>query len=183
MGPLGTNLSETLIDIYMYIFHPRKRIWKFRLENGGHVIAASMCWYVLPSMTIGAVLTNLTIQQSCYILFATRLIHDDIRGIFHDDVIKWKHFPRYWPFVRGIHRWPVDSPHKGQWRGALMFSLMCVRTNGWINSWYAGDLRRHMAHCDVTVMLKVNSFGFEGTAIAYCSMSCWLWKNSIMILM
>ena len=23
----------------------------------------------------------------------------------HDDVIKWKHFPRYWPFVRGIHRW------------------------------------------------------------------------------
>ena len=22
----------------------------------------------------------------------------------HDDVIKWKHFPRYWPFVRGIHR-------------------------------------------------------------------------------
>ena len=26
---------------------------------------------------------------------------------FHDDVIKWKHFPRYWPFVRGIHRSPV----------------------------------------------------------------------------
>ena len=23
-------------------------------------------------------------------------------GVFHDDVIKWKHFPRYWPFVRGI---------------------------------------------------------------------------------
>ena len=44
----------------------------------------------------------------------------------HDDVIKWKHFPRYWPFVRGIHRSPVNSPHKGQWRGALMFSLICV---------------------------------------------------------
>ena len=43
----------------------------------------------------------------------------------HDEVIKWKHFPRYWPFVRGIHRWPVNSPHKGQWRGALMFSLIC----------------------------------------------------------
>ena len=39
----------------------------------------------------------------------------------YDDVIKWKHFPRYWPFVRGIHRSPVNSPHKGQWRGALMF--------------------------------------------------------------
>ena len=21
--------------------------------------------------------------------------------------------PHYWPFVKGIHRWPVDSPHKG----------------------------------------------------------------------
>ena len=39
----------------------------------------------------------------------------------HYDVIKWKHFPCYWPFVRGIHRSPVNSPHKGQWRGALMF--------------------------------------------------------------
>ena len=47
----------------------------------------------------------------------------------HDDVIKWKHFPRNWPFVWGIHRSPVNSPHKGQWRGALMFSLICV----WIN--------------------------------------------------
>ena len=43
----------------------------------------------------------------------------------HDDVIKWKHFPRYWPFVRGNHRSPVTSPHKGQWRGTLMFSLIC----------------------------------------------------------
>ena len=39
----------------------------------------------------------------------------------HDDVIKWKHFPRYWPFVRGIHLSPVDSIHKGQWRGVWCF--------------------------------------------------------------
>ena len=70
----------------------------------------------------------------------------------HDDVIKWKHFPRYWPFVRGIHRSPVISPHKGQWRGALMFSLICVWTNGWVNNCEAGDLRRYRAHHDVTVM-------------------------------
>ena len=49
----------------------------------------------------------------------------------HDDVIKWKHFPRYWPFVRGIHRSPVNSPHNGQWRGALMFSLICTWIDGW----------------------------------------------------
>ena len=70
----------------------------------------------------------------------------------HDDVIKWKHFPRYWPFVRGIHRSPVNSPHKGQWRGALMFSLICVWINGWVNNREAGDLRRYCAHYDVIVM-------------------------------
>ena len=71
----------------------------------------------------------------------------------HDDVIKWKHFPRYWPFVRGIHRGPVNSPHKGQWRGALRFSLICVWINGWVNNGEAGDLRRYRTHYDVTVMM------------------------------
>ena len=70
----------------------------------------------------------------------------------HDDVIKWKHFPRYWPFVRGIHRSPVNSPHKGQWRGALICSLICVWINGWVNNREAGDLRRYRAHYDVSVM-------------------------------
>ena len=70
----------------------------------------------------------------------------------HNDVIKWKHFPRYWAFVRWIHRSPVKSPHKGQWRGALMFSLICTRINGWANNRDAGDLRRHRADCDVIVM-------------------------------
>ena len=70
----------------------------------------------------------------------------------HDDVIKWKHFPRYWPFVRGIHRSTVNSPHKGQWRGAFVFSLICVWINGWINNREAGDLRRYHARYDVIVM-------------------------------
>ena len=43
-------------------------------------------------------------------------------------------------------------PHKGRWRGALMFSLICAWTNGWANDRDAGDLRRHRAHYDVTVM-------------------------------
>ena len=74
----------------------------------------------------------------------------------HDDVIKWKHFPRYWPFKRGIHRSPVNYPHKGQWRGALMFSLICVWINGWVNNGEAGDLRRYRAYYDVTVMKNIN---------------------------
>ena len=64
--------------------------------------------------------------------------------LFHDDVIEWKHFPRYWPFVQGIH--------KGQWRGALVFSLICAWINGWVNNREAGNLNRHRAHYDVIVM-------------------------------
>ena len=73
----------------------------------------------------------------------------------HDDVIKWKHFPRYWPFVRGIHRSPVNSPHKGQWRGALMCSLICAWINGWVNNRAAGDMRRHCAHYYVIVVYHI----------------------------
>ena len=58
----------------------------------------------------------------------------------HDDVIKWKHFPRYWPFVRGINRSPVDYPHKGQCRGALML--------------FDRDLRRNRTHYCVSVIWK-----------------------------
>ena len=72
----------------------------------------------------------------------------------YDDVIKWKHFPPSWPFVRGIHRFPANSPHKGQWQWALMFSFICVWINGWVNNCKAGDLRRYHTHYDVTVMNK-----------------------------
>ena len=70
----------------------------------------------------------------------------------HDDVIKMKDFPRYWPFVRGIHRSPMNSAHKVQWRGDLMFSLICAWIKGWVNNREVGDLRRGHAHYDVIVM-------------------------------
>ena len=96
----------------------------------------------------------------------------------HDDVIKWKHFPRYWPFVRGIHRSPVNSPHKGQWRGALMFSLISAWINRWVNNRVAGDLRRHPAHYDVIVMETMANINQVKTVYIvsemYCSM---LWHT------
>ena len=73
----------------------------------------------------------------------------------HYDVIKWKHLPRYWPFGRGIPRSPVNSPHKSQWCGALIFSLICTWINGLVNR-EAGDLRRHRTH-DVIVMIQIKS--------------------------
>ena len=52
--------------------------------------------------------------------------------------------------------WPVNSPHKGQWRGALMFSLICVWINDWVNNREAGDFRRYRTHYDVIVMVTVH---------------------------
>ena len=74
-----------------------------------------------------------------------------------DDIIKWKHFPCYWLLVPGIQRPPVNSPHKGQGRGALMFSLICAWINGWVNNREAGDLTRHHAHYVVSVMNEIVS--------------------------
>ena len=110
-------------------------------------------------------------------------------NLHDDDVIKWKPpFPRFWPFVRGIHRSPVNSPHKGQWRGALMFSLSCASINGRVNNREAGDLRRHRAHYDVTVMYIVYPIIYVGltpqrasdTALWYWFVVGWtdFWRNS-----
>ena len=90
------------------------------------------CWY-------------LTVKY-CYIC------GDNAAQYLHDDVVKWKHFPRHRPFVWGIHRSSVNSPRKVQWRGALTISLIFAWISGWVNNRGAGDLRRHRAHFDVTVM-------------------------------
>ena len=58
-------------------------------------------------------------------------------------------FPSYWPFVRWIYRSPVNSPNKFQWRGALMFPMVCAWTNGSANNRDASDLRRSLwRHCN-----------------------------------
>ena len=82
-----------------------------RLMNALPWVAVCYFWFI---SLIYPMVTSLTQVQSYF-------------GA-HDDVIKWKHFPRHGPFVWGIHRWPVNSPHKGQWRGALMFPLIWAWT-------------------------------------------------------
>ena len=68
----------------------------------------------------------------------------------HDDVIKWKHFPSYWLFARGIHRSPVNSPHKDQWRGALIFSFISAWIKGWVNWgwWFEKPSCSLWRHCN-----------------------------------
>ena len=135
-----------------------------------------------------------------------------VHSFLHHDVIKWKHFPSYWPFVQGIHWSLVNSrdkagykiggrplicrgkkhlrtsafsgnPHlkvmgsgpyeaygpvpfwtsflhcKGQWHGALIFSLISTWINGWVNNCEAGDLRCYGTHYYVTVMMLLKYRG------------------------
>ena len=91
--------------------------------------------------------------------------------------MQWKHFPRFWPFVRGIHRSPVNSPHKGQSRGALMFSLICAWIHGWVNNREAGDLRRYRAHCNVIVIHSQSHccWWLGGTWSQVISSMVWTW--------
>ena len=111
------------------------------------------------------------------------------KRVSHDDVIKWKHFPRHWPFVRRIHRSPVNFPHKGQLvtRSFDVFSLISAWTYGWVNNQDAGDLRRHRAHYDVTVMYGVCSLRDFGnnvreTSIAWVGNSVPAWNVSLWLL-
>ena len=79
------------------------------------------------------------------------------------------------PLCGGNQRSPVDFPHKGQWRGALMFSLICARINGWLNNREADELKRHRAHHDVIRMhynpcVKVSQIIGN---LAVCLAICW----------
>ena len=63
---------------------------------------------------------------------------------------------------------PREFPaHKGQLRGAFIFSLICAWINRWLNNPEAGDLRRYCAHCDIIVMK---------TPARYCW--SWAWMSN-----
>ena len=68
--------------------------------------------------------------------------------------------------------------HKGQWRGALMFSLICAWINDWVNNREAGDLRRHRTHCDVIVMYLDEMVMTELRFVQLC----WIKKGSHIII-
>ena len=90
--------------------------------------------------------------------------------ILNDDLIKWKHFPCYWPFVWGIHRSPVNSPHKGQWHGGLMFFFIYAWISGWVNIREAGDMRHHHVHYyTIIVMLLWRGTHFPNYSWIYNS--------------
>ena len=74
------------------------------------------------------------------------------------------------PFLRGIHRSPGNSQRKGQWRGALVFSLICA----WINSrvkeswgwWFETPSCSLLRHCNVPPTSNVVSCVASGCTVA-----------------
>ena len=122
---------------------------------------------------VGSVITT----RNEITILETEFYHFD----YHDGVIKWKHFPHYWPSVRGIHRSPLNSPHRGQWRGTLVFSLICAWINVWVNNSEAGDLRRHCAHYDVIVMITSTYHVLRKCRFSHCrEMKICLLVNALM---
>ena len=99
----------------------------------------------------------------------------------------WRHqmetFSAYLAFCAGNSPAPVNSSHKGRWRGALMFSFIYAWINDWVNNREAGDLRCHRGHCDVDVMILQASFTRNTSNAVYGLLqtnlhsSAVLWEN------
>ena len=80
------------------------------------------------------------------------MVVDILELMKYDQILYTKcifHISKKLALCAGIHRSPENSPYKGQWRGALMFSFICAWINGWAHNREAGDLRRYRAHYDV----------------------------------
>ena len=93
-------------------------------------------WYTSPQNNS----TTVSITSVKWFLSSCRLLHDFMMTSSNGNIFR----------VTG--HLCGNSPHNGQWRGALMLSLIFARITGWVNNGEAGDLRRHRAHYDVTVM-------------------------------
>ena len=121
------SIEHILRKLYTHFCH-FSQFSNFSRKNHGHVpygIGYSM-------ILMGPIIQMVHSKWSCHSI--------------QDDIIKWKHFPCYWPFVQGIHRSPVNSPHKGQWCGALIFSLICtvnkqLSKQSWGWSWWRHQMK------------------------------------------
>ena len=101
----------------------------------------------------------------------------------HDDVIKWKHFPCYWPFVRGVHRSPV-LPLTNASDGAFdvfydmrLNKRLSKQSWGW---WFETPLRPY----DVTVMIFFQLFETSNLCVfttVLRNWSSWRWYGHVSI--
>ena len=131
-----------------YHLHSRKCTWNCRLSKWRPFCPGreEINWYTWNNFFRNSVFFVVVVITCIHLSLSGFFLHLMIETISnathlrnHDDVIKWKHFPRCWPFVRGFHRSLVNSPHIGQWHGtALTFSFICAWINGGVNTHEAG---------------------------------------------
>ena len=107
-----------------------------------------------------------TPRGSCDVIIMERVIF--ITGIFMMTSSNGNIFSALLALCAGNSPVPVNSPHKGQWRGALMFSLIYPWINDWVNNREAGDFRRQRGHYDVIVM---------SDCFLTVSQSLWRWED------
>ena len=143
---------DTGLSVYRYVSRPQNTGTPRCTGESRHPYLESRQYKITANhFGLSSVFTKLLMKWNSRSLCQRLRWHQDSQTL-HDDVIKWQHFPCYWPFVRGIHWSLVNSHHKGQWLGALMFVLIWAWTHSWVNNWAADDLRYHYDHYDVTVM-------------------------------
>ena len=106
----------------------------------------------------------LNTKPNQYLWFGSVLWPKHQQIIFHNNVIKWKHYRVTDPLwgESAFHRW-ILLTRTSQWRGIFMFSLICAWTNVWANIQDTEDLIRYRARYDVIVMLEA------GRSIGYAS--------------
>ena len=115
-------------------------------ERGRIMVSISFCAHTL------------TVIDAPWSMFRTCTLSSTY-VIIHDDVIKGKHFPRYWPFLWGVHPPPMNSPQKGQWPARWSYDVffdLCL--NKWLSKQRdSSDFIHHCAHYDITVMYPQNN--------------------------
>ena len=149
-----------------------------------------LCWMSLNmSYELKNTWVRITLVYLCYGCF-----HDsDNIALIGNSISWWRHqmeaFSALLALCAGNSPVPVNSSNKGQWRGALMFSLICTWINSWANNREPGDLRRHRAHCDVIVMCEKkllkcrlylacqNNFVVCFFPHVYCGINLLIWDN------
>ena len=135
-------LHETILTYHQCGFREYLRKTKQHDQVSCHSMKLIIiCYHVL----------NLPRLQSVPMAYNHPATSAEQTGVWYHQM---KHFRVIGPLCGGIIRSPVNSPHKGQWCGALMFSLICAWINGWVKNRGAGDLGRHRAYYDVTVIGK-----------------------------
>ena len=131
-------LSELFSWYPLMLVKSPQIVWRMGTWKFCELVAVT--WWQALSQLIASIYPN-TLVKNTYEVYPR--MSQNFHQMSQHDVIKWKHFPCYWPFVQGNHQSLVNSPHKGQWHGALMFLWSVPWINGWVNNREADDLRCH----------------------------------------